>query len=160
MALQYNKARAVIIAASSPGRLADELKAYNIDPEGAGLHIVYSPTDLPAVLALPIDTPWTIVGGTGPGGKDALTRRFGPSLTFPHAMQVYENDLAWAHGRFPSPGATPSYDQPPEPVGPFPNEPVRPPLPVPDGYDAVITAPTPTSRFVTTADGQYVVTLQ
>lgn len=140
MPLQYSKSRVVIIAASSPGRLAEELKAYNVDPASPGLKIVYSPTDLPAVLALPDTTPWTIVGGTGEGGKSALTRRFGPSLTFPHAMAVYENDLAWAHGRYPSPGPDPTYEPPPEPVGPFPHEPVRPPSPVPDGYDAIITA--------------------
>lgn len=154
MALQYNKSRNVIIAASNPVRLAEELKVYNVNPEGVGLHIVYAPTDLPAVLALPADTPWTIVGGTGAGGKDALTRRFGPSLTFPHAMAVYERDLAWAHGRFPAPGPAPTYKPPPEPVGPFPHDPPPPSLP---GFDLVITAD---DFFVVTADNKYVVAPQ
>lgn len=158
MPLQYNPTRAVIIAASSPGRLEEELKAYNVDPASPGLHVVYAPTDLPAVLALPVDTPWTIVGGTGQGGKVALTQRFGPSLTFPHAMQVFENDLAWAHGRYPSPGPDPTYEPPPEPVGPFPHEPPRPVSPVPPGYIAIIASEDPWN-FVVTADNKYVVLL-
>lgn len=139
MPLQYDTNRAVIIAASSPGRLEEELRAYNVDPASPGLRIVYSPTDLPDVLALPANTPWTIVGGTGAGGKDALTRRFGPALTFPNAIAVYENDLAWAHGRYPSPGPTPTYEPPPEPNGPFPHNPapLEPPG-APDGFIFVI----------------------
>ena len=156
MPLQYDKARAVIIAASSPGRLEDELKAYNVDPASSGLHVVYSPTDLPAVLALDPDTPWCIVGGTGAGGKDALTRRFGPAWHIPAALAVYENDLAWAHGRYPSPGPNPTYEAPPTDFGPFPHHPPRPPSPVPDGFVAVISSSSPLT-FVITADDKYVV---
>ena len=154
MPLQYNKARAVIIAASSPGRLEDELKAYNVDPEGGGLHVVYSPTDLPAVLALPVDTPWCIVGGTGAGGKSALTNRFGPAWTIPQALAVYENDLAWAHGRYPAPGPDPTYEPPAEPVGPFPTFPGPPNTPA--GYDLVITA----GNLYVIFDGKFVVAPQ
>lgn len=152
MPLQYNPARTVIIAASSPNRLAEELKAYNVDPTSPGIHVVYAPTDLPTVLALPVDTPWCIVGGTGAGGKNALERRFGLSVTFPHLMFIYENDLAWAHGRYPSPGPNPTYNTPPEPVGPFAHVPGPPNTPA--GYNLVVTA-----GYVAyvTASGKYVV---
>lgn len=154
MPLQYDKSRAVIIAASSPNRLAEELRAYNIDPASPGLHVMYAPVDSPAVLELPTDTPWTILGDVGPGVKDALTRRFGKSITFPRAIAAYEADVAWAHARYPSPGPAPTYNTPPEPVGPFPHTLPRPPTPVPDGFDAVVTAG---NVFVITADNKYVV---
>ena len=95
MPLTYNPNRVVIVCASSPGRLAEECASYNVDPAAPGLKIVYTSDDLPAVLNLPVETPWCVVGGTGWGAREALKTRYGGEKTFAAAIYVVEEDIAW-----------------------------------------------------------------
>lgn len=159
MPLQYDPARAVIIAATNTVRLEEELRAYNIDPASPGLRVVYTAADVTAVAGLDPSTPWCIVGGTGPGIALGLVRRFGPSLTFPHAMAVYERDLAWRRDKIPDTTFQPTYEAPPTDYGPFPNNPFPPP-PLPPGFDYVVIVDHGEIIYLTDIGGNYIMAPQ